>query len=132
MPDFRSQDLMTGGFALESSNVALQKSRWGDVASFARAEIAEQVQVASMLGAEPGSAPLAPRDAVMLARLQSLSSGRDFERMYILGQIEGHRKLLALNTAQLRSGGHYAEVANMSLPIIQRHLATLTSLREMA
>jgi putative membrane protein len=130
--DFRSQDLMTGGFALESSNIALQKSGSGDIASFARAEIAEQVQVANMLGAAPGTAPLARRDAAMLAQLQSLPSGRSFERMYVTGQIEGHRKLLALNTAHVRPGGQYSDVANMSLPIIQRHLATLMSIREIA
>ncbi|WP_407123407.1 hypothetical protein [Bradyrhizobium sp. STM 3561] len=54
--------------------------------------------------------------------------------MYVQGQIRGHHELLALNNSYLRSGGNPKEqqVAQMSLPIIQRHLAILSSLREMA
>jgi len=49
-----------------------------------------------------------------------MPSGGGFERMYVQGQILGHRELLALNSSYLRSGSNPPEqaVAQMSLPII--------------
>ncbi|WP_311974217.1 DUF4142 domain-containing protein [Bradyrhizobium glycinis] len=103
------------------------------VINFARAGIAEQVQVASALAAEPGAAPLRPDHATLLRQLEATPAGR-FDRMYVQGQIRGHRELLALNSSYLRGGSNPQEqqVAQMSLPIIQRHLAILSSLREIA
>src|SRR4051794_28365650 len=56
--DFRTQDLVGGEFAMRSSRLALSKTRNPDIVNFAHAEIAEQVQVATALGALPGTAPL--------------------------------------------------------------------------
>jgi len=116
---------------MQTSQLALTRTGNPDIVNFANAEIAEQAQVASALGAAPGSAPLRPDHAAQLQRLQATPSG-PFDRMYVQGQIRGHRELLALNTSYLRSGGNPGEqqVAQMSLPIIQRHLAILSSLRE--
>ncbi|MBP0115300.1 DUF4142 domain-containing protein [Bradyrhizobium vignae] len=131
--DFRTADLMGGAFAMRTSQLALTRTGNPDVVNFANAEIAEQVQVASALGAAPGSVPLRPDHATMLQRLQVTPSG-PFDRMYVQGQIRGHRELLALNNSYLRTGGNPQEqqVAQMSLPVIQRHLAILSNLREMA
>jgi putative membrane protein len=131
--DFRTADLMGGAFAMQTSQLALTRTGNPDVINFANAEIAEQVQVATALGAAPGSAPLRPDHAMVLQRLQATPSG-PFDRMYVQGQIRGHRELLALNNSYLRTGGNAQEqqVAQMSLPIIQRHLAILSSLRKMA
>jgi putative membrane protein len=129
--DFRTADLMGGAFAMQTSQLALTRTGNPDIIDFANAEIAEQVQVASALGAAAGSAPLLPDHAALLQRLQATPSG-PFDRMYVQGQIRGHRELLALNNSYLRSGGNPSEqqVAQMSLPIIQRHLAILSDLRE--
>ena len=129
--DFRTADLMGGALAMQTSQLALTRTGNPDIVNFANAEITEQVQVASALGAAPGSAPLRPDHAALLQRLQATPSG-PFDRMYVHGQIRGHRELLALNNSYLRSGGNPSEqqVAQMSLPIIQRHLAILSSLRE--
>src|SRR3954453_11810169 len=110
---------------------ALTRTSNPDVVNFANAEIAEQVQVATTLGAAPGSAPLRRDQAAVMQQLQATPSG-PFERMYVQGQIRGHRELLALNTSRLRMGGNEQElqVAQMSLPIIQRHLGILNNLRE--
>src|SRR4051812_9930967 len=40
--DFRTADLMGGSFAMQSSQLALTRTRSADVTSFANAEIAEQ------------------------------------------------------------------------------------------
>src|SRR5829696_248750 len=67
--DFRGADLMGGSFAMMSSQLALTRTGNPDVINFANAEIAEQVQVATALGAAPGSTPLRPDHADMVARL---------------------------------------------------------------
>src|SRR3954464_4830174 len=132
--DFRTADLMGGAFAMRTSQLALTRTGNPDVINFANAEIAEQVQVATALGAAPGSAPMRADHAALLSRLEGIPSGGGFERMYVQGQIMGHRELLALNSSYLRGGSdpREQEVAQMSLPIIQRHLAILNGLREMA
>lgn len=132
--DFRTQDLVGGEFAMRSSRLALSKTRNPDIMNFANAEIAEQVQVATALGAAPGSAPLRADHAAIFTRLEGLPAGSSFDAMYVKGQIAGHRELLALNSSYLRTGGNPQEqsVARMSLPIIQRHLAILNGLRNIA
>jgi putative membrane protein len=131
--DFRTADLMGGSFAMQTSQLALTRTGNPDVINFANAEIAEQVQVANALGAAPGSAPLRPDHAVLLQQLEATPPG-PFDRMYVQGQLRGHRELLALNNAYLRTGSNPQEqqVAHMSLPIIHRHLAILSNLREIA
>jgi putative membrane protein len=132
--DFRTADLMGGSFAMTTSQLALTRTTNPDVFNFANAEIAEQVQVASALGAAPGSAPLRPDHSALAVQLSATPAGGTFDRMYVQGQIRGHRELLALNTSYLRTGTNPQEqqVAQMSLPIIQRHLAILSNLREIA
>lgn len=132
--DFRTADLAGGAFAMQTSQLALTRTGNPDVINFANAEIAEQIQVANALGAAPGTAPMRRDHAVLLQQLASVPSGGGFERMYVQGQIRGHRELLALNETYLRTGGNPQEqsVAQMSLPLIQRHLAILNGLREIA
>jgi putative membrane protein len=132
--DFRTQDLVGGEFAMRSSRLALSKTSNPDIVNFANSEIAEQVQVATALGAVPGTAPLRADHAAIITRLEALPAGRNFDAMYVKGQIAGHRELLALNSSYLRIGGNPQEqsVAQMSLPIIQRHLAILNGLRNIA
>jgi len=100
---------MGGSFAMQTSQLALTRTSNPDVVNFANAEIAEQVQVATTLGAAPGSAPLRRDQAAVMQQLQATPSG-PFERMYVQGQIRGHRELLALNTSRLRMGGNEQEL----------------------
>lgn len=130
--DFRSAALTGGSFAMMTSQLALTKTGNRDVIDFAKAEIAEQVQVAEALSASPGTAPLRRDHATGLARLRGIAAGSGFDRAYVQGQIVGHRELLALNQSYLQTGRdpQVQGVAQMSLPIIQRHLAILNNLRE--
>jgi putative membrane protein len=132
--DFRIKDLTAGTFAMSSSRLALTKTGNRDVIRFAHAEIAEQVRVATALGAAPGAAPLRPDHAALFEQLDGAPFGGGFDRIYVQGQIAGHRETLALNESYLRSGRNprEQEVAQMSLPIIHRHLGILNNLREMA
>ena len=122
--------LMVGGFSLQTSQLALQRSRNGRIREFAELEANEQAAVAAALGAQPGSVPPSQEQAAMLQQLASLS-GRQFDRMYIAGQIQGHQQLLELNQANAQGGGDNVSraVAIVSVPAIQTHLTILAHLR---
>jgi putative membrane protein len=134
MDTFRTADLAGGEFAMRSSQIALTKITNPDVANFANAEIAEQVNIASALGATPGMSLVRADRLAVLTKLQDIPAGPAFNAMYVNGQISGHRELLTLNSSYLRTGSdpQFLAVVNMSLPLIQQHLAVLNSLRNMA
>ena len=125
--------LMVGGFSLQTSQLALQRSRNSQIRNFAQLEANEQAAVAAALGVQPGSVPPSQEEAEMLQQLASLS-GRQFDRMYVTGQIQGHQQLLELNSANAQSGGDPLgrAVAIVSVPSIQTHLQILSGLRRAA
>ena len=125
--------LMVGGASLQASQLALQRSRSAQIRDFAQLEANEQVAVAAALGAQPGSVPPNQDEAAMLQQLASLS-GRQFDRMYVAGQIEGHRQLLELNTAISQGCGDPIgrAVAIVAVPSIQTHLQILSRLHGVA
>jgi putative membrane protein len=127
---FRTTVLMTGGFAMQTSQAALERSRNPMVREFAQLEINEQMALAAALGAAPGSTPLRPDHAQMLQQLQSMT-GRSFDRMYVQGQIMGHNEALALTSAYAQSGfdTQGRSVATLAVPSIQTHLTILSRLR---
>ncbi len=127
---FRTIVLMTGGFAMQSSQVALERSRNPQVQEFAQLEINEQIALAAALGASPGSTPLRSDHAQMLQQLQAMT-GRSFDRMYVQGQIMGHNEGLALTSAYAQSGfdTQGRSVAILAVPSIQTHLTILSRLR---
>ncbi len=127
---FRTMALMGGEFAIQTSQVALERSRNARVREFAQLEINEQIAYAAALGARPGSIALRPDHAQMLQQLQAMS-GSSFDRMYVRGQIMGHNELLALNSAYSRAGfeSQGRSVATLAVPSIQTHLTILTRLQ---
>jgi putative membrane protein len=74
---------MGGSFAMQTSQLALTRTRNPALINFANAEISEQTQVAVALGAAPGSAPLRPDHANLLRQLEATPSGGAFDRMYV-------------------------------------------------
>ncbi len=127
---FRMMALMGGEFAMQSSQMALERSRNARVQEFAQLEINEQVAYAAALGARPGMTPMRPDHAAMLQQLQALS-GPSFDRMYVQGQIMGHQELFALNSAYAQSGfdTQGRSVATLAVASIQTHLTILSRLR---
>ncbi len=126
---FRTMALMGGEFAMQTSQVALERSRNARVREFAQLEINEQIAYAAALGAQPGSVALRPDHAQMLQQLQAMS-GSSFDRMYVRGQIMGHNELLALNSAYSQAGfeNQGRSVATLAVPSIQTHLTILSRL----
>lgn len=128
---YRLTDLMGGEYSIETSRLALQRSRNPHVRDFAQLEINEQVSVAAALGASPGTVAPRPDQRALVERLSSMRSGSAFDRAYIMGQIKGHEELLANNTQAINSPADPAirRVATLSVPTIQTHLAILGRLR---
>jgi putative membrane protein len=122
--------LMGGEFAMQTSQLALERSRNARVREFAQLEINEQLAYAAALGARPGSASLRPDHAQMLQQLQGMT-GSSFDRMYVQGQIMGHEELFALNSAYAQAGydTQGRSVAILAVPSIQTHLTILSRLR---
>ena len=87
---YRLADLMGGEYAIETSKLALQRSRNAAVRRFAQLEIEEQVSVAAALGATPGSVAPRPDQIALVQKLAAMRSGPAFDRAYIMGQIKGH------------------------------------------
>jgi putative membrane protein len=123
--------LMGGEFAMQTSQLALERARMPAVRNFAQLEINEQLGVAASLGGTPGATPLRPDQAALVQQLAALSGPR-FDRMYVEGQVLGHEELLALNTTVLRSRADPTgvTVANLAVPSIQTHLRVLNRLQQ--
>ncbi len=129
--EYRAIALMGGEFAIETSRLALERSRHPGVRQFAQLEINEQVAVAASLGTRPGGTGLRPDQVAVLRRLAATPPGERFDQLYVHGQIAGHRELLELNIAFSQSGvdGVLRAVANVAVPSIQTHLTILNGLQ---
>jgi putative membrane protein len=131
-PDqFRGMELMDGDFAIQTSQLALARSRAPAILNFAQLEINEQMGIAAALGTRPGGIPIRPDQAGIVHRLASMAPGRAFDRAYVMGQIAGHREFLALNASYSGNGFDFQgnSVARSALPTIQMHLSMLSRLQ---
>jgi putative membrane protein len=129
---YRMAALMGGDFAILTSELALQRSRNPHVRRFAQLEINEQVSVAASLGARPGTAGLRPDQAALFDELAATPASPRFDRLYVRGQIIGHRELLGLNDAyRRRAAGDPTglAVANLAVPSIETHLTILSQMK---
>jgi putative membrane protein len=123
-------------YEIQSSQLALEKSRTEAVRSFAQMMIehhrmtTKQVtDAAKTAGLAPAAPALEPDQATMIAQLQGLS-GSAFDRAYIDQQKTAHQKALALHQTYARSGDAPAlkAAAAGAVPIIERHIAALRAL----
>jgi putative membrane protein len=116
--------LTRGALAIRTSLLARARSPNPEIRRFAASEIAEQDAIAAQIGVKP---LFTRREFALLAEQDALPPGLEFDRIYVHRQIEGHRELLALNTAYARSGHdpHLVHIARGALPLIRTHLAVL-------
>ncbi len=141
------QTMMGGAFALQTSEVALQKAKDEDVKQFAQFEADEQRGLAEVLrsmmepsgtASAPGAAASAPpqldaKHADMLRKLQQAQAGEAFDKMYVEGQLQGHEELLQIQEAFLKSNSRNREhvnVAKLARGHIKEHVQVLKDLKE--
>jgi predicted outer membrane protein len=121
--------LRVGGVALRGSQLARSRSASPLVRAFAEMEAREQTGLSQVLGeisGMMGPPPPDPRMAAMEAQL-ARTSGPAFDRLYGVGQIEGHQQLLRIQEDYLRGGrnAHLRHVATLSRGQILDHLTLL-------
>ncbi len=138
-----------GSLSLAISRIAADKVRHAALKQFTGFEIAEQETIASVLkavmmpGAPPSGTVKPPTDAELMGnlddkgkatvtRMHEMKAGAPFDRAYVKAQIEGHRKLLALQEAYLAAPTAVDEtnVAKLAKGMITEHLALLAGLEK--
>ena len=142
------QTMQLGMVALETSRIAMTKARNEDLKMFAGFEVQEQTTLSEILrsmmepaataatGSGQSNAAAMPMDASardMVQKLQSQQAGAEFDRMYLEGQLQGHRSLLQVQERYLQSNPQNREhvnVARMARGQIREHIALLEDMQK--
>ena len=143
------QTMQLGMVALETSRIAMNKVRNDDLKMFAGFEVQEQTTLSEILrsmmepaataatgSGQSNAAGTMPMDASardMVQKLQSQQAGAEFDRMYLEGQLQGHRSLLQVQEKYLQSNPQNREhvnVARMARGQIREHIALLEAMQK--
>lgn len=140
------QTKMVGSLSLATSRVAVSKASDAMVKDFAKWETAEQETIADifksmeMAGKAEGAlkppsdaeveALLDPTGKASLDKLKS-ASGVAFDKEYVTAQLDGHRKLLAIQEDYLKVGQNreHLSVTKLARGQIKEHIDHLEMLR---
>jgi putative membrane protein len=117
-------------FEIESSKLALQKTKDAQIRSFAQMMIRDHTASTSKLTAilkrEKADVPSSTLDADHQAQLDALkaSSGGSFDTAYVKAQLQGHQDALALyqNYAGSGSDKRLKAFAASTVKVVQMHL----------
>jgi putative membrane protein len=150
------QDTMRLGMvSLETSRIAQQKAQNAELKGFALFEVQEQEVLAEVLrsmmdpqatAATAGQQGTSSQSGMqnmanmqmdqqgqqMVQRLQQ-ASGQEFDRMYLEGQLQGHRDLLQVQDRYISSNPQNREhlnVAKLARGHIREHVAVLQALQQ--
>jgi putative membrane protein len=118
-------------FEIQSSQLALQKSRNQRVRRFAQRMIDEHTRMSTDLSTAVRSTgpsltvptALDNRHQSAMQDLQGVT-GREFDRMYLTAQVNAHNEALVVNQnyAQVGDDPALKQLANNAIPSIQEHL----------
>lgn len=141
------ETMKVGALSLATSRIAEKKDTGPMVAQFAMFEVAEQETIADVLKsmkmdesaakgtvAKPSDAEvmgmLDAEGKQMVEKLQALS-GKEFSKMYVMAQTEGHQKLLDIQEEYLKVGKNreHLNVTKLARGQIKEHLKLLADLK---
>lgn len=130
--ELRQRALAGNTFSTNSSKLALTKGSATAVTTFAKFEVAEQQSILRAMQLAglplPQSVVLDSEQMQMTQQLQA-ASGAEFDRLYIRGQLVGHRELLRLHQSLMTSGTPSEQViSTIAVPSIEQHIAMLQAL----
>lgn len=128
--DFLAKVMAGNRFEIESSRLALKKSRSVEVQNFARTMVSDQDAAAATFGQALDEARLSPGPDALDARhrviLDDLATkdGPDFDRAYLDAEAKAHRHAVALFQAYADRGDNarLKQFAQELLPVLKRHL----------
>lgn len=128
-----------GSLSLATSRVAVEKANDSMVKAFAAWEVAEQETIADILklmetDAKAEGALKPPSEAEVEAMLDAdgkaaldklkAASGAEFDQAYLAGQLDGHKKLLAIQEEYLKVGQNreHLSVTKLARGQIKEHI----------
>ncbi len=120
---------------MRMGELALQRGRSKDVREFAETLVSDHTMglqktaaLARMAGVTPPTESTA--DAIKKHEAMSKLSGEEFDREFVSHMVMSHQQGIAKYTEAARDGGNpeVAELANDTLPTLQKHLETAQSL----
>ncbi len=137
--DFVKKAAMSDKFEIESSQLALEKSKNSNVKGFAQQMIEDHTASSNALKSALGSsevdpaltdAPLDAKHQAILHRLTT-SSGKAFDTAYVAGQRDGHGEAVKLFRAYARKGddAFLKSFAQTTLPVLEQHKKHVAGLR---
>ena len=133
--EFVNQAATSGMFEIQSSELALDKSRDDRVREFAQHMVKDHTEASQKLKTAAGSmtmpTSLDPEHAKMLQQLQQ-ASGNDFTRNYVQMQFEGHQKAVTLFDGFAQNGDNpqLKQFAQETAPTLRNHLQQITQIRQ--
>ena len=142
MPTPVHLDMATkGGLFLENTACdAHAKTSNPRVKTFSRAEIVEQVGLASKLehskgaGAPPPSGMTSDEQkARILAQLTGTQGGPEYDAMFVTASLQGHHEAYDIHGSYAQSGEDPAlrRIAHAALPLIRLHVSQLSRMQAM-
>jgi predicted outer membrane protein len=132
--DYVANTLQIGALSKKISEMAVEKAKNPRVKEFAGFEIAEQTAIARVLTNQPDPKPPAmTKDETATVNKLNDATGAAFAHDYIRAEIEGHEKLLSVQTDFLKTAdasSDHAHVAMLAETVIKMHLAMLNDLEK--
>jgi putative membrane protein len=146
--DHMKKTMTIGAMALATSRIAVQKAQDPKVKQFAQFEVAEQETMADVLKSmqDPARASgdvkkpsedevkqnLDAKGQEAVQKMQQAQAGPAFDAEYLRGQVEGHKMLLDVQEAYLKSGKNVAHLGATKLARgqIKEHLQILADLQK--
>ncbi|MCE9650363.1 MAG: DUF4142 domain-containing protein [Parvibaculum sp.] len=128
-------------FEIESSKLALEKSKSADVKSFAQMMVTAHTKTTKELTAAVKAEKIdvaipAKLDAEHTAKLEKLKtlSGDEFDKAYLDDQVEGHQMALKVHQAYAASGDNETlkDWAGKTADVVQTHLTKAEALDKKA
>jgi putative membrane protein len=136
--NFLTTAATAGQFEIEASRIAASKATNQDVKAFAEQMISDHQAAAQKLSAaaiESGRMPpttgMHDQQKRKLEELR-LSSGQDFDKLYVDQQLEAHEEAVALFTDYTKSNtdaGPISRFARETLPTLETHLSHARGLK---
>lgn len=139
-----------GSLSLATSRIALEKAKGAKVKEFAEFETAEQETIADILmsmkkpAGEAQGALMKPSEAEVeamldamgketVAKMKAAPAGTGFDKEYVTAQLDGHKKLLAIQEDYLKVGRdrEHLSVAKLARGQIREHIKLLEDIQSM-
>ena len=128
---FADKSAITDRYEIQAGQLAQKKSSDGKVDTYAKMIVQDHQKALDQLNSAAASLKnvalpggLDEPHASMLQQLKGLS-GKEFERVFKLQQVEGHKQAILLTKAYAQAGDNdqLKKLAQASLPVLKTHLA---------